>query len=395
MSREARYRNKPFSLPGGSCYSQFSAENGPSLVDNSGGTSLYLSDMHDYVGFPVEESPLALVKAQSIQLVGIDGGFGTITDDQFANSQGFIPGRLQQILSWTPEDVPEIPSSADSATSMYARTNPSRPFVNPGSLIQDLVTLPKMIFDIGSHLRDPVTNKLSDLDLNRVANAGLAGKFGWVPLFKDITDLLQVANKVKQRFKELKTLQESGEIRRRVKLGSWSYHDDYHVTVDSGFPLAYDAKVVVNTTIERWGVVKWKLYDFDFQNLTDTQLLDKATTIVHGGNASGAFASSWDVIPWTWLLGWFTNVRDFVIATGNSVPVYPQQHALVMTHTVQSRIVSDATFTHSEFTGGIGSTVWERKIREIFNSPSIQANLPLITGDQLSTLSLLGVQRLR
>lgn len=390
MVRTWRVRDAYKDFPPGSVDYQFHPDTGPQLLSSGGTSTLPTFSMADYSGRPYEDSPWQLVKMLDSSFVGVTGGFTNPDHTQYATAHDFIHARCQSdLVAYYPFGL-DIPTLEESATNLIARTNPSRPFVNPGMLIQDIVTLPKLIFDIGRLLR----SGRSAIGLDGVANNSLAAKFGWIPLFKDITDLLRVGTEISRRHDELLKLQTGRGLRRRLRLGEWTFDTDETVFIDSSFPLYSVGRLSVQTTVKRWGVVRWKSYDPLWFSKTDSQLMKKAVTIVHGGTASGAFASAWDLIPWTWLLGWFTNLRSYIIANGNSVPAYPTQFSCLMTEIRQKRRVDNISYLYS-FEGGDAYVDWVSKSRYVFSSPVIQASLPYLKGDQLSTLSLLGVQRLR
>jgi hypothetical protein len=100
----------------------------------------------------------------------------------------------------------------------------------------------------------------------------------------------------------------------------------------------------------------------------------------------------WDVLPWTWMINWFTNVRDFATQNSNAVPSHSQD-ACVMTHTIvkENFIV---TSIPSGYTGGGGVRSYELKERYI-GPGTLDAHLPFISVDRLKILGALFIQRFK
>lgn len=388
MARIARHRERNTLYPIGFKNYRFSQDGNNVLVQNP--TSRLGFWMDDFVGRPIADTGLNFFHPEIWNVTPVNGGSPDPGGGApFHYAKDFYPSNLVgPMLGWSTSGWP-ITSNSVLVTETMARTNPSRPFVNPGELLQNLFTLPKMLRDIGDLLK----SGKSAIGAQGVANQALAAKFGWVPLINDISNLLDVFRQIDRRNDELKRLYSMKGLRRRVKLRDLSTFTQTNWAIDSGFPLYMTGTENTRNRVIQWGVMRWKPTSHPSYHLSDTERLQLAKRLVLGISASGAFASSWDLIPWTWLLGWVTNVKSYVLAHGNTVPCAPSGPIMVMSEVTQDRWAHKINLG-SGYSGGEGHTQYVWKLRHVATKPSLSAYLPYLTGDRLSTLSLLAVQRL-
>lgn len=348
----------------------------------------------DSKGSPVVDSDLSVRHSDYSGVAPIDGKYTSDDGMSFAVASNYHPPRIRapngDIIAARTTGWPINPNLNVSAT-IAARTNPNRPSIVAGHLIQDLVDIPKMLKQIGDLLR----SGKSAIGAHGVANNALAAKFGWIPLFQDITLLLREQEFIDKRNDELNRLFSKGGLRRRVNVMKLTNHVSSSEIVSSGYPLGVTTgRVDTINTSTQWGVCRWKPAAGTPAFNTVREQIKMAQRLVNGATASGTFASSWDLIPWTWLLGWFTNTRDYVLAHGNTVPVVLSGPINMMLMNEQTRSFHGATYDHG-FGPGIGDATHRWKTRKIYSNVAHTARLPYLTGDRLSTLSLLAVQRLR
>jgi hypothetical protein len=276
---------------------------------------------------------------------------------------------------------------------VVARTNPSRPVVTPASLIQDLVELPSMLRDIGRLLTKP--KKL--LTAKELANQNLAVRFGWVPLIRDINQLLDLQSAVLKRQRELRKLYSGKGLRRRVTLRSDTQNAGSAWTAIA-FGLASNITYAHDITIVRkqWATIRWRPTSQQADVNSDVEMNRLARRVVLGLTPEGLAKGTWDVIPWTWLLGWFTNVGQLLLATSNTVPA-SHTEACLMTElrcTIVPKPVSTLNCISSSvvYSGVYIETI---KNRTISGSLTPGFNMPFLDMFRLSILSSLFVQRFK
>jgi hypothetical protein len=100
---------------------------------------------------------------------------------------------------------------------------------------------------------------------------------------------------------------------------------------------------------------------------------------------------AWDVLPWTWLVGYFTNVRDYAMQYSNTVPAV-SQNGCIMTKTVTVEAYTRLSTSTPGYTGGDGRRSIVSKDRYV-GPGTLYANLPFLSGKRLSVLGSLAVQR--
>lgn len=353
----------------------------------------------DYIGRPVTDSPFIIDGWDRTGISpsnGVNPGAGSNHFGwEAASVNNVIVGRLATDYAW---HVYPSGSKTDLeiSTEVLARTNPSRPQVNPGMWLQNLWELPFTLKGIGDNLKNGNPPKKLGGAKN-AANVYLGFLFGWAPLFEDITVLLNVMSYVDRRNAELHALfEKKGGAHHRVQFGTFSASETSNNEIlDSGGAFGVvNAKRVGETKMRVWATVRWFPTTAPGWHPNDAEYLALAKKVVTGATASGAFAAAWDVIPWTWLLGWVINVRSFVMANGNTIPAASSPVSIMRSYET-THTFSNVTYSRSWIHGGEGTIkVWTKQ-RFIFSGTTFGAFLPHLDAGRLSVLGALTVQRLR
>ncbi|UJQ85422.1 MAG: putative maturation protein [Alehxovirus pseudonemorisvicinum] len=345
----------------------------------------FSTDSGDYIHQPVVDSEFRVEHMDKSKL-DLLNGYNDLGGGNYVSVVNFPLGQYGSAYDGNKLAAGE-PNSSTLATTALARTNPSRPEYVPGNLIQDIADIPRDIRFIGEALRGRHNSSKG------VANAYLSAKFGWLPLYEDMSKMLDVHRYIDRRNEELKRLYSKEGLRRRVSLGRYTATDVSTQNVSSGTNGTLTCRRNRFANSECWATLRWKPNALPSQYPSDTARLALAKRIVLGATASGAFASSWDLIPWTWLLGWSVNVRDFVLAHGNTISCAHGKVNVMVHHeqTQQFTVTSRSGWLH----GGDGSISHERKYRYIESKAALNANIPHLSGERLSILGALAVQRFR
>jgi hypothetical protein len=122
---------------------------------------------------------------------------------------------------------------------------------------------------------------------------------------------------------------------------------------------------------------------------SDEELWAKARQVALGLTPEATAKGAWDLLPWTWVVNWFTNVADFALQFSNTVPALPSE-SCVMTQTTTTYEYSPQN--PKGLSGGDGVKLYTTKERYV-GSGSLTVHLPYIDGWKLSIISALGVQR--
>nr|QDH89626.1 MAG: hypothetical protein H2RhizoLitter492048_000003 [Leviviridae sp.] len=229
-------------------------------------------------------------------------------------------------------------STAEAASRGAARSNPSKPATDVGSDLAQLGELTTILKNVGdAHI------------LRAVGNANLAWQFGLRPVVSDVIGLIQSQGAIARRAALLAKAQREGGFRKTV-------------VVDAG-----STEAVRSTFLQTWGTfllrdVKWWTgetvkvhtrwvpdgsYDHLLQN---DELYALARQSIQGVTFGGVEA--WDLIPWSWLIDYFTNVGEMIAAHNNVVGLVLNDVS-VMRHTVTKLSCDAVAFddvTMSSFT---------------------------------------------
>lgn len=354
----------------------------PESGSNTG--SMLVDTCQDSHGRPVNDSLLTISHFDESGLMPVSGSassgsnWGTASDFIL---RGTRPGTMGHVITG-------IPSASSSMLDLIAGTNPSRPDIVPLTLLQDLYDLPRMLRDVGKLLRTP-RRLLNDRE---VANQYLGAKFGWLPLVDDAHKLLNVQSYIHRRKSEIDRLYSQGGLKRRYHLGQWDAADQSVIPFESYHMLGASGRRSRTTHADRWGTIRWKPTTTPGHTPTDADRIKLARQVVLGMTSSATIKGLWDLVPWSWIVDWFTNAANFAIANANTIPA-THNGACIMTHT-RTEYQYEVTAMTSGYTGGGGSASYETKERFV-GSASASVHIPYLNGDRLKILGALFVQRFK
>jgi hypothetical protein len=280
-------------------------------------------------------------------------------------------------------------SLASLVNRVLATTGPLTPRVNLPLALFELKDVPQMLRHAGNLLH----GLRSPSRLNKVkeaAAANLAYKFGWAPIIDDLGKLFDFSAAVRRKQRELKQANSSNGLRRRINLGT---RTDTTVTTEqlwSTYGLLLSIGVRGTRTSRTWAVVHWRARNPDAYGGNPTWL-DAARTAL-GGNLGMIPISVWKAMPWTWMIDWFADISNIMLANYNSI-YYKPYRLSIMRH-------STGTFTHREYPLGnpeslvtAGLCQAEKKERYANNAPSASFSLraPFLDAYKMSVLGSLAI----
>ncbi len=343
----------------------------------------------DSVGRPVTDSSFELTRLDKSQCSGL---IGTSRGGPWEVHMDKYPSGLYTSASFDHIATGAPPFTSRGATTL-ARTNPSRPNIVPFTIVQDLYDLPRMLRDVGKLIRTP-RRLLSPKEL---ANAHLGARFGWLPLINDVHTLLNVQQVIGSRAKELRRLYEGQGLRRKVTLGSYSGNEHYRrwAMWSALWTDVIYGDVSVYTKVREWGTVRWKPSSLPFPgwNPTDAELNQKARQLALGLTTEGVIKGAWDVLPWSWLVDWFTNASDYLSISSSTIPATPS--AL---NTMRTTVTLGQHSLTSKLPGGVrdgGGLVTRTTLQRVPGVGFPTASLPTLDVSRLSILGSLFVQRFK
>jgi hypothetical protein len=278
------------------------------------------------------------------------------------------------------------PTDGGLAAQLLALTNPSRPVVDLPVAIGELAELPSLF------------RRFGDSWIRNAAETNIRYQFGVAPLIRDLQSLVNFQSEFAKREREINSLAE-GNLRRRRELfrgvGMWN---GYAVQTNSGAPgpSYHDVQKVTNERC--WGFVRWK------PTVTLPRTEESRRNLVRRAvlGLTVDFNTAWQLIPWSWLVDWCTSAGDFLMASRNIIPCVPTG-VVIMSH---RKTVGNFTRHSSSNLPNLGPNIVTSQSLSDFvirsesktrnpSSPSLSAQLPVLSYRQLSIIGSLMIQRYR
>lgn len=319
-----------------------------------------------------------------------DGWGLTVQHEQWAGGRQYYPNDGWWWLDGTAVDaikghsgylgsgqfMPDSPSDGEVATKVMAATNPSRPVVDLPIAIGELKDLPELLYDAGKGI------------LRNLGSANLKYQFGIAPVAGDIAKLCMFQSFVSKRVERLKKLRDKG-LRSTIQVGNYSAIKDEYVSLNS-FGVGWGEVIHFIQLQKVWGHIRWYPHADHVMPTTDEGMRRLAIKATLGLTIDASTA--WNLIPWSWLVDWFSNVGDYFTAHRNIVPATcsPVQ---VMRETRIENTGPSKTYSDGQFNTGVRYTRTERSRR--LSGSTLNAHLPFLNERQLSILGSLAVTRRR
>jgi len=214
----------------------------------------------------------------------------------------------------------------------------------------------------------------------------LSWEFGWKPLLSDLRKMCNFASIVEKRKEELRKLLRNGGIRRRYYYGRDVSASAQKDVVICSTPAIVKATISQDNSRESWAVLRWVPTLPEFILRDDSALTKLAWQRVLSLSRGQTLSNVWEGLPWSWLVDWFTNTGDFLVAADNSVATVFGGVVNVMTHTTSKETIS-VTSAPSWVSYATRVGLWETKERFVVSGTSLTASMPFLSGRQLAILS--------
>lgn len=378
---------------------------GPGTIQWNAGGPVYTEPAHDinleinsdWYGTPWNDSTFDLRRSY-FPRVHLNGDrpylfFGFLTYWYVRN----VPlwGSIGSIYTqpWTQEAVmmPGQYSNVQLAQMALANLNPNRPNVDLPVSIVELRELPELLRDAGRILFK--NNHL----VKRAAKANLVAQFGIVPIVSDIGTLLDFTELVARREADLRRMNTVKPIRikRKITQQHWAYtwanYEGWNTNA-TGSTTTGKVNLTYAITKEYWYSVRARLSVL----LSEREIQSHAFRIMMGTD-TGSLKQVWELLPWSWLIDWFTNMGDILAAYRGGLP-FEYEGLCLMAKTDYHATV---TFPNglppglsTDVDSPQGNSIRKQRtpIPVVWAFP--QFRLPYLTNGQLSILSSLLTLRL-
>lgn len=285
-------------------------------------------------------------------------------------------------IQWAPMPDWNVPN-------LWARSNPSRPALQLPVSILELREVPGMIRQLGRLLlyaRKPTAYLRRHLSTKDLASMNLAVQFGWTPLIKDLTKIVNVQSLVDKRRKEIMNATKGKGYRRRFKLGSTSLSSSGKDYANFGSFQSFNPEWTCTSQATSWAVMKWRPTRPDVGLPSSDEFL---RPYVLGLHPSNIVTNVWEALPWSWLVDYFTTIGD-IIDAGNHHIATPVE-GCVMTTTTASKVHKVAQSSSVRLTEGTLRGVRKQRTPVSPIGVSNVGSVPTLEPKQLSILGSLAV----
>ena len=354
--------------------------------------TLWWSRCDDVSGLPLQDHPLTITERD-------DRGFPQLTGrleqggGSYIEYKNYAPS-VHNVNVTHITASPALPAIGTSATTLRARTNPSREYVSIPNFAAEIKDFPQMFKQMKS--LGPILRNLRHRNhaaLGAVASQYLGYEFGWKPLISDLSQMLQFQAQVDKRIVELNRLYSNTGLKRRLKLlDQTQTREASGIFVDTSLGASITAKAYVVTRYRRWGTIRWRPTAVP-ADIGNQALGQTARRLVYGMGHLGLDATqAWNVLPFSWLADWFTNFGQWLAAHRNDVPAAPTGPCNIMTLTETYETWWRTDPYKEIIKGAEGQRILRTKERAQ-SAGTLSVTLPLATQRQLSILAALNLQR--
>jgi len=236
--------------------------------------------------------------------------------------------------------------------------------------------------------------------------------FGWEPFVRDLQKLHRLWQTIDKRLADI--IRQNGKgIRRKADV----LNDRTQTVTGQHFALPYihvggnpgtfatgftDWKVTTTVNTRVWFAGKFQYY---IPDIGTSQWSQRATRALYGVKPTPELL--WNVLPWSWLIDWFSNVGDCVsnLDSGWAENLICK-YSFIMKHT-STETKAEAYVFHEPSPAGSTSNIWpqmsstftsvkllDEKARVGGGNPfGLRVQLPSLSAKQLGILAALGISR--
>jgi hypothetical protein len=223
----------------------------------------------------------------------------------------------------------------------WRRTRPGNPVANVSTFIGEarefVPNLPRRLYNaVGSLLARKQAAKRQG-GFSGLGDAWLNVHFGWIPLLSDIRKMYELHQTLDKRLAQI--VRDNGNgIRRQTTLRDSTTTtveiDTSTTSIFGGWWQSVpglstgSSRFVRSTTVtdKIWYSARYRYY---IPDIGSSEWTKKATRALYGVNVTPEVV--WNLLPWSWLIDWFTNIGDIVSnASSNAVDNLTADYAYVM-----------------------------------------------------------------
>lgn len=314
----------------------------------------------------------------------------------------------------------------------YRKARPGNPVAGLGQFLAELRDLPKLPFSGSGAPRSRLwrsgglwDNPFRGVPLGAVPgilyrrlgqfrNLGseyLNVAFGWMPFVNDLRQMYNLQKTIDKRITQI--IRENGRyVRRKATVSDDVTTSDVETLSSQPFlnvsgapPIFMTGKtrhnVTTRTKTKIWFSGSFRYYIPD--NFDSWQWTTRATAALFGALPTPELL--WNVLPWSWLIDWFSNAGDVISnASDNAVDNLTCRYSFIMKHVTTTVTASSAVYAAGPTNPTdkwdsldrtfISTKRVETKVRSGGGNPfGLNVKLPDLSAYQLGILAALGISR--
>jgi hypothetical protein len=296
---------------------------------------------------------------------------------------GRIPGGANLTLS------SENFRASITTARVIAQSGPNTPKVYSLTALAELGQILPMLKHAGDLLHKLITNPGSLTSPRVIASTTLAYQFGWGPLIQDLGRLMNFADLVSSRQRELQRLYDGEGIRKKLFCGTSSNTASGQETVVSTGGMLISPAWRLTQQHRAWATVHWKLRD-------PSQIGKEATwrdawRSTYGFSGGQIPVQIWKALPWSWAIDWFSGLSDLLNAHQNMV-LFKPSNVCVMCETNGTLVWKPYTSGSNVFGGTTYTHQYKRRdARSLGSLAASNLRVPNLDAFKLSVLGSLAI----
>jgi len=338
-------------------------------------------------------------------------------------------GKTSKPVQPTPTSWPTMRDDVESyyATG-YRKARPGNAVAGLGQFLMELRDLPQLPFGNYKSVKRSAglwDNPFKGIPISAIPkvlyrrlggfrNLGseyLNAVFGWMPFVNDLRQMYNLQKTIDKRITQI--IRENGRyIRRRATVEDDVTSSDTETLSSQPFLNVFGApptfmsgktrhNVTTRTSTKIWFSGSFRYYIPD--NFDSWAWTARSTSALFGALPTPELL--WNVLPWSWLVDWFSNVGDVISnASENAVDNLTCRYSFIMKHVTTTTTASSAVFAAGPTNPTdkwdvvdrtfISTKKVETKVRSGGGNPyGLNFKLPDLTSYQLAVLAALGISR--
>lgn len=297
---------------------------------------------------------------------------------------GTSPGLVLQ-----PDSFGDISAYGPTAWKKYL---PGRPQAQVATFLGELRDLPRMLHDTANFFRNLTRGG------GNPGNNYLAVQFGWIPFLKDIREMIKLSQDIERQLEMLRKhngqwmLRKGGVMQDTNVLdeweGGWAFQPAPPSNMLEFSDCTHQGKLTYGRKV--WFSGRFRYY-IPLRELNSVAWRGKTIRALFGANVTPEVV--WELIPWSWLIDYFTNAGDIFANLSNGAVDCVAKYAYVMGTTYHKATqTSHVKFVDYPRESAEVTRIWEYKSR-VHADPFGFGTSSDLSDKQIAILAALGISR--